>query len=43
MARPVRVPQLIGSFAAIWDDVVPTVPEEIWRANLDAVLASLSE
>ena len=43
MARPARIPQLIGSFAAIWDDVVPIVPEEIWRANLDAVLASLSE
>jgi hypothetical protein len=43
MARPARIPQLIGSFAAIWDDIVPIVPEEIWRGNLDAVLASLSE
>jgi hypothetical protein len=43
MARPARIPQLIGSFAAIWDDIVPPVPEEIWRRNIDAVLASLSE
>jgi len=43
MARPARIPQLIGSFAAIWDDIVPPIPEAIWRENLDAVVASLSE
>jgi diadenosine tetraphosphate (Ap4A) HIT family hydrolase len=37
MARPARLPQLIGSFAAIWDDILPPVPEGIWRANLAAV------
>ena len=42
MARPARVPQLIGSFAAIWDDILPPVPEEIWRANLAAVVAAMS-
>jgi diadenosine tetraphosphate (Ap4A) HIT family hydrolase len=42
MARPARIPQLIGSFAAIWDDILPPVPEEIWRANLDAVVAALN-
>ena len=26
MARPARLPQLIGSFAAIWDDVLPPTP-----------------
>jgi hypothetical protein len=41
MARPARIPQLIGSFAAIWDDILPPVPEEIWRANIDAVVAAL--
>jgi len=41
MARPARIPQLIGSFAAIWDDILPPLPEEIWRANLDAVVAAL--
>ena len=43
MARPARIPQLIGSFAAIWDDILPPVPEEIWRANVDAVVRALEE
>ena len=43
MARPARIPQLIGSFAAIWDDILPPVPEDVWRANLDTVLHALSE
>jgi diadenosine tetraphosphate (Ap4A) HIT family hydrolase len=41
MARPARIPQLIGSFAAIWDDILPPLPEEVWRTNLDAVVAAL--
>jgi diadenosine tetraphosphate (Ap4A) HIT family hydrolase len=41
MARPARIPQLIGSFAAIWDDILPPVPEDIWRGNVDAVVAAL--
>ena len=41
MARPARVPQLIGSFAAIWDDILPPLPEDVWRSNLDAVVAAL--
>lgn len=43
MARPARTPQLIGSFAAIWDDVLPPVPEDIWRANCELVRAELSK
>jgi diadenosine tetraphosphate (Ap4A) HIT family hydrolase len=43
MARPARIPQLIGSFAAIWDDILPPLPEEVWRANLAAVRAALEE
>jgi diadenosine tetraphosphate (Ap4A) HIT family hydrolase len=42
MARPARLPQTIGSFAAIWDDILPPTPEPIWRANLDAVAAALA-
>jgi diadenosine tetraphosphate (Ap4A) HIT family hydrolase len=42
MARPARIPQLVGSFAAIWDDVLPPVPEEIWRENLAAVVRAMS-
>ncbi len=42
MARPARVPQLIGSFAGIWDDVLPPVPEQQWRADLEALKAALA-
>jgi diadenosine tetraphosphate (Ap4A) HIT family hydrolase len=42
IGRPARLPQLIGSFVEIWDEILPPVPEEIWRANLDAVVAALS-
>ena len=42
MARPARLPQLHGSFAAIWDDVLPPVPEASWRASLDVVVRELS-
>jgi diadenosine tetraphosphate (Ap4A) HIT family hydrolase len=41
MARPARFPQLIGSFAAVWDEILPTVPEEIWRRNLEIVVSAL--
>ncbi len=41
MARPARMPQLRGSFAAIWDDVLPPLPEERWRATLAAVARTL--
>jgi diadenosine tetraphosphate (Ap4A) HIT family hydrolase len=43
MARPARFPQLIGSFAAIWDDVLPPTPESVWRGNLEIVARALSE
>ena len=41
LARPARMPQLIGSFAAIWDDLLPPTPEDIWYANIAAVVAAL--
>ena len=41
LARPGRIPQLTGSFAAIWDDILPPVPEEIWRADVETVAAAL--
>ena len=41
MARPARLPQTIGIFAAIWDDILPPLPEELWRRNLAAVAAAL--
>jgi hypothetical protein len=42
MARPARIPQLIGSFAAIWDDILPVTPDDAWNANLDAMLEGLA-
>ena len=41
MGRPARMPQLRMSFAAIWDDILPPVPAELWRASLAAVARSL--
>ncbi len=41
MARPARLPQLVGSFAAIWDDILPPVPVELWRDNLRSVAQAL--
>jgi hypothetical protein len=41
MARPARIPQLIGSFAAIWDDVLPPLPEDVWNANVEIVRREL--
>ena len=43
IARPARMPQLRTSFAAIWDDILPPLPEELWRANLAAVAAAVAE
>jgi diadenosine tetraphosphate (Ap4A) HIT family hydrolase len=42
IARPARMPQLRTSFAAIWDDVLPPLPEELWRENLAAVARALA-
>jgi diadenosine tetraphosphate (Ap4A) HIT family hydrolase len=41
MARPARLPQLIGSFAAIWDDILAPTPEVVWQANIAAVVRAL--
>lgn len=41
MARPARLPQLSGTLAAIWDDVLPPLPDEVWRENVDAFRAAL--
>ena len=41
MARPARFPQLNGTLAAIWDDVLPPLPQEIWRENVAAFTQGL--
>ncbi len=42
IARPACFPQLAGSFAAVWDDVLPPLPEHVWRANLAVVAAAMA-
>jgi diadenosine tetraphosphate (Ap4A) HIT family hydrolase len=42
LARPARLMQLLGSFAAIWDDILPPTPEEVWKENLAAAIRALS-
>jgi hypothetical protein len=34
VARTARMPQTIGSYAVEWDEILPDVPEDIWRADL---------
>jgi diadenosine tetraphosphate (Ap4A) HIT family hydrolase len=41
VARPARLPQLTTSLVAIWDDVLPPLPDELWRDNLAQVKAAL--
>lgn len=41
MARPARLPQLVGSFVAIWDDILPPTPEHIWTLNLQHIAQQL--
>jgi diadenosine tetraphosphate (Ap4A) HIT family hydrolase len=41
MGRPFGLAQLRSSFAAIWDDVLPPLPEQIWRENLAIVANAL--
>jgi hypothetical protein len=37
------MPQLRTGFAAIWDDILPPPPEELWRANLGVVARALAQ
>lgn len=41
MARPARIHQLQSGFVQIWDDVLPPLPEDVWRANLEIVRREL--
>jgi diadenosine tetraphosphate (Ap4A) HIT family hydrolase len=42
LARPARLPQLKTNLTAIWDDVLPPLPEDVWRENLAAVAKALA-
>jgi diadenosine tetraphosphate (Ap4A) HIT family hydrolase len=43
MGRPARLPQVRTSFAAIWDDILPPIPEAVWRENLRRVALTLAD
>jgi hypothetical protein len=42
VARPERMPGILGSMAMEWDEMLPPPPEEIWRADLKAVAERLA-
>jgi diadenosine tetraphosphate (Ap4A) HIT family hydrolase len=37
IARPEGFSQLASSMAEIWDEVLPTTPEDVWRGNVERV------
>jgi hypothetical protein len=41
IARPVGLLQLRGSALPTWLDVLPPLPADVWRADLDRVVAEL--
>lgn len=41
MVRPARLPQVIGSFAVEWDDILPPVPGEVWQREVEQVAAAM--
>jgi len=43
LARPYGRLQLQGTFLALWDDILPVIPEQQWRENLAMVAAWLAE
>lgn len=42
VARPERMPNILGSMAVEWDEMLPPPPEEIWRADLKNVADRLA-
>jgi hypothetical protein len=42
VARPERLPGIVGSMAMEWDDILPPPPEEVWRADLGTVARQLA-
>jgi hypothetical protein len=43
LARPYGRLQLKGAFLSMWDEILPTQPEPVWRENLALVAAWLAE
>ena len=43
LARPYGRLQLRGTFLSLWDDILPTIPDQQWRENMALVAAWLAE
>ena len=43
LARPYGRLQLRGTFLSLWDDILPTIPEQQWRENMALVAAWLGD
>ena len=43
LARPEGMRQLRGAMLAVWDDLLPRVPQEEWNRNRQEVAAALAE
>lgn len=43
IARPARLPQVVGALAVEWDDILPPGPEDVWRADLAEVAHRLAD
>jgi len=42
ITRTARLPQIIGSMTVEWEEMLPPVPEEVWRADYRAVARRLA-
>jgi hypothetical protein len=42
IARPERMPGILGSMAVEWDEMLPPPPEDVWRADLRTVAQRLA-
>ncbi|HEU5036780.1 MAG TPA: hypothetical protein VFT70_07240 [Nocardioides sp.] len=42
IARPEGFAQIKGSYAVEWDDILPPVPEDVWRTDLHTVATKLA-
>lgn len=42
IARPARLPGVIGSMAVEWDELLPSTPEAIWRDDLHEIARQLA-
>ncbi len=42
IARTARLPHIVGSMAVEWNEMLPPVPEDVWRADLEYVARHLA-